>query len=183
MNNIRTKITVTLIIAASLFSCNNIPSDLQAKKENLNKRYTELNVKSEKILGEEEINKLIIEYQELKKDAVSIISEFDSRKVKDINKNVLNDIDEKINTLRQSLPISISYTQAEVFMQNRCNEIGQTLMRSKTVNFNGTKLYMFLSVAENGYVCISSVSENALEVLAADCGPSEVKIEQWNAVN
>ena len=56
-------------------------------------------------------------------------------------------------------------------------------MKKKSVIFNGTILYMFLSVAENGYVCISSVSENALEVLAADCGPSEIKIEEWNAVN
>lgn len=42
---------------------------------------------------------------------------------------------------------------------------------------------MFLSVAENGDACISSISENALEILAADCGPIEVKIEEWNAVN
>ena len=27
---------------------------------------------------------------------------------------------------------------------------------------------MFMSVAENGYVCIGTVSENALEILAAD---------------
>lgn len=77
----------------------------------------------------------------------------------------------------------ISLSEAEIFMQKRCNETNQTLMQKKAVNFNGTKLYMFLSVSENGYVCISSVSENALEVLTADCGPSETKIEQWNAVN
>jgi hypothetical protein len=68
-------------------------------------------------------------------------------------------------------------------MQKRYNEINQTLMRKKSLNFDGSILYMFLSVAENGYVCISSVSEYALEVLAVDCGPSEIKIEQWNAVN
>jgi tetratricopeptide (TPR) repeat protein len=77
----------------------------------------------------------------------------------------------------------VTFSEAEEFMQNRCNAINQTLMKKKSVNFNGTTLYMFLSVAENGYVCISSVSENALEVLAADCGPSELKIEEWNAVN
>ena len=77
----------------------------------------------------------------------------------------------------------VSFSEAEAFMQKRCNETNQNLMKKKSVNFNGTKLYMFLSVAENGYVCISSVSENALEVLSADCGPSEIKIEEWNAVN
>tara|TARA_Y100000385_G_scaffold235325_1_gene249045 strand:- start:956 stop:1420 length:465 start_codon:yes stop_codon:yes gene_type:complete len=77
----------------------------------------------------------------------------------------------------------VTFSEAEAFMQNRCNSINQTLMKKKSVNFNGTKLYMFLSVAENGYVCITSVSENALEVLAADCGPSEKKLREWNAVN
>ena len=42
---------------------------------------------------------------------------------------------------------------------------------------------MFLSVAEDGYVCISSISENALELLGADCGTSGRKIQEWNAVN
>ena len=77
----------------------------------------------------------------------------------------------------------VTFSEAESFMQSRCNAVNQTLMKKKSVNFNGTKLYMFLSVAENGDACISSISENALEILAADCGPVEVKIEEWNAVN
>jgi hypothetical protein len=78
---------------------------------------------------------------------------------------------------------TVTFSEAEAFIQNRCNSTSQTLMKKKSVNFEGRKLYMFLSVAENGYVCITSVSEYALEVLSADCGPSEVKIEEWNAVN
>jgi hypothetical protein len=85
--------------------------------------------------------------------------------------------------IESSIPASITYAQAEAFMRKRCREVRQTLMRSKTVYFKGTKLYMFLTVAKNGYVCISSISENALEVLASDCGSSEIKIEQWNALN
>ena len=53
----------------------------------------------------------------------------------------------------------------------------------KSVNFDGTKIYMFLSVAENGYVCISGVTENELKVFSTDCGIAETKIQQWNAVN
>ena len=75
----------------------------------------------------------------------------------------------------------VTFNEAHSFMQNRCNSIGQTLMRSKSVNFNGTQLYMFLSVAENGDACISSVSENKLEVLAVDCGSPEMKVSDWNA--
>lgn len=77
----------------------------------------------------------------------------------------------------------VTFSEAEAFMQNRCKSVNQTLMRKKSVYFNGTQLYMFLSLARNGQVCISSVSENALEVLAADCGPSEIKYAQWNDLN
>ena len=56
-------------------------------------------------------------------------------------------------------------------------------MKKKSISYNGTEIYMFLSVAENGYVGISSISEIALELLAADCGPSDRKIQEWNAVN
>ena len=76
----------------------------------------------------------------------------------------------------------VTFNEAQSFMQNRCNSIGQTLMKSKTVNFSGTQLYMFLSVAENGEACISSVSENKLEVLAVDCGSAEMKVSDWNAL-
>ena len=77
----------------------------------------------------------------------------------------------------------VTFSEAETFMQKRCNNINQTLMKKKTVTFNGTKLYMFMSVAEDGQACISSISENKLEVLAADCGEVYMKIEQWNNVN
>lgn len=77
----------------------------------------------------------------------------------------------------------ITFSEAEAFMKVRCNEVNQTLMKKKSVVFNGTKLYMFLSVARDGQACISSISENKLEVFAADCGEAMVKIQQWNAVN
>lgn len=77
----------------------------------------------------------------------------------------------------------VTFEEAESFMLQRCNAVNQTLMKKKMVTFNGTKLYMFLSVAQDGQACISSVSENKLEVLAADCGEVTVKIQQWNDVN
>ena len=77
----------------------------------------------------------------------------------------------------------VTLSEAETFMLERCNNINQTLMRKKTVTFNGTKLYMFMSVAEDGQACICSISENKLEVLAADCGEVYTKIEQWNNLN
>lgn len=74
----------------------------------------------------------------------------------------------------------VTLSQAQAFMQNRCDNIGQTLMRTKTIDFDGTTLYAFMSVAENGMVCISTISEHKLEVLVADCGEAQMKINQWN---
>ena len=58
----------------------------------------------------------------------------------------------------------ITFNQAEAFMLERCEKINQTLMKKKSVSFDGTKIYMFLSVAENGYVCISSISRNKFSI-------------------
>lgn len=77
----------------------------------------------------------------------------------------------------------VTFSEAQEFMQNRCANIGQTLMKGKTVNYNGIQLYMFMSVAENGDACISSVTENALEVFATDCGTAEMKVSEWNALH
>ena len=101
----------------------------------------------------------------------------------EVKKKKANIIQEREGKHKNKIPISISYSQAETFMEKRCMEIGQKLMKGKTAYFNSTKLYMFLSVAENGYVCVSIISENALEILAADCGSAEIKIEEWNAIN
>lgn len=90
---------------------------------------------------------------------------------------------ESLNTDDQVISKKVTFDEANTFMRNRCISINQTLMRSKTVNFNGTLLYMFLSVAENGDACISSVSENKLEVFAVDCGIVEMKVSEWNALN
>lgn len=104
------------------------------------------------------------------------------------NKNTSNTKQTEQSTTEQSTTEStiadkVTFAEAEEFMQQRCNAVNQTLMKKKTVTFNGTKLYMFMSVAQSGEACISSISENKLEVLAADCGEAMVKIQQWNNVN
>jgi|GEM_PF-6684898 len=74
----------------------------------------------------------------------------------------------------------VSFSEAQNFMRRRLSNINQTLMDSKKTSFDGKILYCFLSVAEDGTVCISSISEFSLEVLASDCGNVYVKTEQWN---
>ena len=56
-------------------------------------------------------------------------------------------------------------------------------MKKKTVYQDGIKIYMFLSVAKNGMTCVSTVSELKLEVIGVDCDETQIKINQWNALN
>jgi len=79
-------------------------------------------------------------------------------------------------------PKRVTKAEADAFMENRMYQINQTLMRTKVADFNGTTLYLYMSVAENGMTCISTISELKLEVLAADCGETYRKIAEWNAI-
>lgn len=75
----------------------------------------------------------------------------------------------------------VTKSEADAFMSQRMIDTDQTLMKTKVREFQGSTLYLYMSVTENGMTCISSVSEHALEVLAADCGETYRKIEEWNA--
>ena len=77
-------------------------------------------------------------------------------------------------------PKTISLEEATTFMRERCRNINQKLQRTKSVNYEGTILHLFLSVASDGSVCISAISELKLEVLSANCGNLYNKIEEWN---
>lgn len=77
----------------------------------------------------------------------------------------------------------VTMQQARTFMVNRLSNINQDLISSKTTSFNGTKMYAFLSrsLTEDNVWCISTISENALEVLATDCGYYKTKEAEWNS--
>jgi len=77
----------------------------------------------------------------------------------------------------------ITQYEAEAFIQNKCNERGLTLMKTKTAKFQDYTIYSFLCASNDGSVCVYAVSEiPPLEVLACDCGSPEEKIEQWNQI-
>ena len=79
------------------------------------------------------------------------------------------------------------FTRSEVeeFMVERAKKINQTIQEIKeSTNSNGDKIYLFLSVAINGYVCITTVSSIELEVLAAKCEENYVNIlELWQMID
>ena len=73
----------------------------------------------------------------------------------------------------------VSFSQAETFMKDRCKKINQTLMKGKESEMNGIKIYAFMSVAQNGMLCISIISENKLELISSDCGNTQRKINEF----
>lgn len=102
------------------------------------------------------------------------------------NLNELKQIDQMLGTsyyqswYNWKNPPNVTLSEAESFMLDRCQRIRQNLVRKKTVDFQGTTLYMFMSIAENGMVCISTISEHKLEVIASDCGQYQRKVDEWN---
>jgi hypothetical protein len=96
----------------------------------------------------------------------------------------VEELNEAMEQLSSQVSVDkVSLRDAEVFMQSRCNTLNQQLLESKTAFFDGIKTYVFLSIASNGYHCISMVSTVKLEVLAADCGPMQTKMAEWQSLN
>ena len=165
-------------------SCGNntMPKDLELKKQKINKTQLALYKESENVKAND-IQNLIDKFKILNQEIKDYTNQCNKIGIEKNNDETIIAINQKIEELenkKRSLPRLISYDEARMFIQNRCDEVGQTLMKSKTIYSNGIKLYLFLSVAENGYVCISTINENELDVAATDCGPSDEKIYQWN---
>ena len=78
----------------------------------------------------------------------------------------------------------ISFSEAKAFMINRCNDIDQIYIDGLEANFNGTKLYVFLTKEISGYrpkYCSSAMSTKELKLLTADCGGIE-KVNQFSVL-
>lgn len=105
-----------------------------------------------------------------------------STKPNETETSVNNEQESTTELSKENNTPTVSFAEAEAFMQNRCVAINQTLVRKMRTRFDGTTVYLFMSVAEDGTVCVSSISEYALEVLAADCGSLERKLEEWNNI-
>ena len=70
----------------------------------------------------------------------------------------------------------VSFENAKNFMKKRCENISQEYLDGYETQFDGVKTYLFLTRNGEKY-CSSLVSDRKLEVLAADCGGIEKKVE------
>lgn len=74
--------------------------------------------------------------------------------------------------------------EAISFMQNRCNQINQQLVKYQVTKTDNGLIFLFMSVAPNGDACISRISENnPIEIISSDCGSAEEKSADWDAVS
>jgi hypothetical protein len=75
-------------------------------------------------------------------------------------------------------------SEAINFMKNRCNNINQQLVKYQVTKINNALVFLFMTVAPNGEVCISGISEyNTNEIISSDCGSAESKSADWDAVS
>ena len=76
-----------------------------------------------------------------------------------------------------------AFSTAMSLIQNNCRGSNQELVKYMAVKTDDKLIFMFMSVAENGMVCISGVSEiKPDEILSADCGNADVKMAEWDAL-
>ncbi|MDG1842614.1 MAG: hypothetical protein P8I93_09730 [Crocinitomicaceae bacterium] len=89
----------------------------------------------------------------------------------------------KKNTVKNN-NTKVTFLEAKKFMINRCSNINQKLIKSHQSKFNNTSLYMFFTTSTEhpNQSCVTSISENKLEILASDCKNTSVKISQWNQI-
>jgi hypothetical protein len=76
-----------------------------------------------------------------------------------------------------------AFGDAISLMRVNCRGSNQDLARYMATKVNGTVVFMFMSVAQNGMVCITGISElNPNEILSTDCGEANEKIAEWEAI-
>ena len=79
----------------------------------------------------------------------------------------------------------VTFGQAKAFMQDRCAQLGHSLIDAKESDAFGRDktIYAFLILTSSGQLCISGISEiPPIEVMATDCGNYEIKLTEWNSL-
>ena len=69
-------------------------------------------------------------------------------------------------------------------MKKRSIKVGQKLLKGFNTEFDGNKVYLFFTVpkVENGFACVSMISEYKLEIFANDCKRFSIKKSEWDAL-
>ena len=113
----------------------------------------------------------------------------DLSKIKNLNVRQFEDYNYKVTNrakpIKRSVKSSsesntkVSFQQAKQFMKDRLRNLNQTMFDSPFFSdAYGVRVYVFLSKNSRGYLCISIVSSQRLELINASCGGPE-KLREW----
>ncbi len=163
------RFSIYLLIFIFFVGCNTVPQDLENKKVELNQRLEKLINSEKEVSGNEECEKLISGYEKLKTELIAYTADANGRGISKNNDRLIEDIDNRIQRLKQRVTPQVSYNDAREFVQEVVSHKGGAILDGFTSNSYEAKLYMFL-VTYGGQTCNITVSELKLEVLATKCG-------------
>lgn len=163
------KFLIYLLTFIFFVGCNTVPQDLENKKIEINERLEELRNSEKEVSGNKEYEKLISDYEKLKTELIAYTADANGRGISKNNYRLIEDIDSRIQRLKQLTTPQVSYNDAERFVQEIISHRGGAMLDGFTSNNYEAKLYIFL-VTYGGQTCNITVSELKLEILATKCG-------------
>jgi|GEM_PF-2023770 len=90
---------ILMLFCIFITSCNNLPEDLQNRKDACNDKYKELLEQEKNADGSSDYKQLITDYTNLKNDVISYTAECNKRGISKENHNLINEIDQKLSAM------------------------------------------------------------------------------------
>lgn len=117
------KLYLLLTLLFFIISCENLPKDLQERKDATNKRYYELLDQEKNMVENLEYNDLVIEYTNLKNEIINYTAECNARGISKENDRIINEIEGKI--IKFSKLRDDSKSQSRQSSTNICSVCGR----------------------------------------------------------
>lgn len=111
-----------LLTLLFITSCENLPKDLQERKDANNKKYYELLDQEKNMVENSDYNNLVLEFTNLKNEIISYTTECNERGITKENDRIINEIDEKIS--KYSKIAGGSGNQTKEYSTNICSICG-----------------------------------------------------------
>ncbi|WP_188051634.1 hypothetical protein [Flavobacterium sp. GP15] len=108
--NNKVYIFILILFCLLITSCNNLPPDLQSKKDACNAKYKELADKEENASESSDYKQLITDYTNFKNEVISYTSECNQRGISKENDKLINKIDEKLSKFEKLSESDNSYS-------------------------------------------------------------------------
>lgn len=101
---------ILLLFSILITSCNNLPPDLQSRKDAVNAKYKELKDQEENASSSSDYKQLITDYTNFKNEVINYTAESNSRGISKENDKIIREADEKISKYERLSESSNSYS-------------------------------------------------------------------------